>query len=91
MKVDLAKWGNSAAVRIPKKVLEILDIAIGDALDLTAEDGCICIMPIKSEHRKVKPARGISYSNLFAGYEASYRAVAWPDENMTGAEEEAWQ
>lgn len=91
MKTDLAKWGNSAAVRIPKKVLDALDLTIGDALDLTAEDGCICIMPIKNEHRKVKPARGISYSSLFSGYEAEYTAAAWPNEDLIGAEERAWR
>lgn len=91
MRVDLAKWGNSAAVRIPKKLLDSLDLAIGDALDLTAEDGCICIMPIKSEHRKVKPARGISYSNLFSGYEAKHTSATWPNEDLVGAEERAWQ
>ncbi len=92
MRVDLAKWGNSAAVRIPKQILERLNIAIGDALDLsTGEDGCIYIMPLKGEHRKIKAAKGVTAKGLFAGYHASEPIQAWSDEDMLGAERDAWR
>lgn len=92
MKVSLAKWGNSAAVRIPKQLLEKLSIAIGDELDISAnEDGCICIAPFKSEHRKVKAARGVSYAKLFAEYPGYESGDAWPNEDMMGKEQEAWR
>lgn len=92
MRVDLAKWGNSAAVRIPKQILKKLDIAIGDHLDLTAgEDGCIYLFPLKSEHRKVSAAKGITGKDLFANYQTCESADAWPDDDMLGAEAEAWR
>ncbi len=92
MKVELAKWGNSAAIRIPKQILSKLSLAIGDELAIDAnEDGCICITPFKSEHRKIAAARGISYRKLFANYQTYDVIDAWPSEDMHGREEEAWQ
>ena len=37
MRVNIAKWGNSAAVRLPKAVMDELKLALGGALDLTVE------------------------------------------------------
>jgi antitoxin MazE len=37
MRVQVAKWGNSAAVRLPKAVMDELRIAPGASLDLTVE------------------------------------------------------
>jgi antitoxin MazE len=35
----VSKWGNSLAVRLPKKLVEELGIAEGDDVDVTSEDG----------------------------------------------------
>ena len=92
MKVDLSKWGNSAAIRIPKQILTQLNLSIGDSLNLTAnEDGCIYLAPFKSEHRKVAPAKGVSGRELFANFQSCKQTQAWPDDNMLGHEQEAWQ
>ncbi|MGN0038911.1 MAG: AbrB/MazE/SpoVT family DNA-binding domain-containing protein [Coriobacteriales bacterium] len=93
MRVELSKWGNSAGVRIPKQVLTKLGLSIGDAFKLTIgdEDGCICLMPLRSEHRRVEPAQGISFASLFRGNNAVDGGAAWPSEDMLGAEEEAWR
>ena len=37
MRVNIAKWGNSAAVRLPKSVMDELKLKLGGALDLTVE------------------------------------------------------
>lgn len=37
MKVQIAKWGNSAAVRLPKAVLEHLGVEAGAELDVFVE------------------------------------------------------
>jgi antitoxin MazE len=39
VKVTVAKWGNSIAVRLPKGVGEELGLKIGKQLDLTVERG----------------------------------------------------
>ncbi len=43
VKVHLVKWGNSHAVRIPKVVLERVDIREGDELEIRVEDGRIAL------------------------------------------------
>lgn len=41
MKVQLAKWGNSTAVRLPKAVVRQLGLAEGMVLDLSVDDGML--------------------------------------------------
>ena len=38
VKTQLAKWGNSLAVRIPKAVAEAAKLRPGDQLDVSLED-----------------------------------------------------
>jgi antitoxin MazE len=37
--VLVAKWGNSLAVRLPKKVIEELGLTVGDEVDLVPAGG----------------------------------------------------
>lgn len=46
MHVNVKKWGNSAAVRIPASVVATANIKIDQAVDVRAEDGRIVIEPI---------------------------------------------
>lgn len=41
MKVQVAKWGNSTAVRLPKAVVRQLGLAEGMMLDLSVDDGTL--------------------------------------------------
>jgi antitoxin MazE len=43
--VHLVKWGNSHAVRIPKTVLDRVDIREGDELNIRVEGGRIALEP----------------------------------------------
>ena len=45
MKVTIAKWGNSTAVRLPKSVSEDLGLEPGVQLDLVIKDGGILLSP----------------------------------------------
>jgi antitoxin MazE len=45
-KTNIARWGNSKAVRIPKMVLEIAELGEGDIVEVTAEDGKIMIKKV---------------------------------------------
>ena len=40
MKTQLAKWGNSMAVRIPKAVAEAVRFRPGDNVEMAVEDSC---------------------------------------------------
>ena len=45
MRVELAKWGNSAAVRVPAGVLADAGMQIGQALNIRAEAGRLVLEP----------------------------------------------
>ncbi|MGA7291871.1 MAG: AbrB/MazE/SpoVT family DNA-binding domain-containing protein [Terriglobales bacterium] len=46
-KAQLVKWGNSQAVRIPKSVLQQVNLREGDELEIRAEDGHILLEPAR--------------------------------------------
>ncbi len=43
MRVNVKKWGNSTAVRIPAAVMDAADFRVDDTVDVRAEDGKIVI------------------------------------------------
>jgi len=45
MRVELSKWGNSAAVRVPAGALADAGLHIGQALNLRAEGGRLVLEP----------------------------------------------
>jgi antitoxin MazE len=48
MKSQIGQWGNSLAVRIPKYVVEALDLKPNDALECTVEHGRLVLEPIQA-------------------------------------------
>jgi len=54
MLTKIQKWGNSQGVRFPIKLLEEANIAVGDEVDVTVEEGRIVVTPshpIRSRYR----------------------------------------
>lgn len=47
MTVAISKWGNSAALRLPKNILETLALHIGDKVNLVQRGRTIVIEPCK--------------------------------------------
>jgi len=47
MSLVIAKWGNSAALRLPKHVLDTLALRIGDKVNLVQKGHIIIIEPCK--------------------------------------------
>jgi antitoxin MazE len=45
MRVEIAKWGNSAALRVPARALADAGLQIGQALDLRVEEGRLVLDP----------------------------------------------
>ena len=45
MKTTISKWGNSAAIRIPAKILERLNLPIGTDFIVDIENGRIILSP----------------------------------------------
>ncbi|MCA9790559.1 MAG: AbrB/MazE/SpoVT family DNA-binding domain-containing protein [Candidatus Eremiobacteraeota bacterium] len=47
MKTQLAMWGNSLAVRIPRALAEELSLMKGVEVDLQVEDGRLVVVPTR--------------------------------------------
>jgi antitoxin MazE len=45
MKVQVAKWGNSTAVRLPKAVVKQLGLSQGMTLDVSVDGGVVKLAP----------------------------------------------
>jgi antitoxin MazE len=45
MRVEVQKWGNSAAVRVPATALKDAGMQVGQSLELRVEDGRLVIEP----------------------------------------------
>ncbi len=78
MLTKIQKWGNSQAVRIPKKILQELSIKPEEEIELIVKDETIIIK---------KPAK--KYSNLdelFAGYDGDYKCEEYNTGEPVGKE-----
>ena len=42
---QVSKWGNSQAIRVPKKLLESARISLNDEVEITAKDNMLIITP----------------------------------------------
>ena len=61
---QIAQWGNSAAVRIPEKILKETGISKGDNVEITSVAGSIIIRKKAEEKKSLKAAGMLSeYSN----------------------------
>jgi antitoxin MazE len=48
MRVQVKKWGNSAAVRIPASVMAAAALSVDQAVEVREEGGRIIIEPVKA-------------------------------------------
>ena len=66
MQVEIQKWGNSGAIRLPVAVMKQVNVGLGDQLDLKTEDGKIVLVPLLHEYRLDDLVAGITKENLHA-------------------------
>ena len=64
MRTEIARWGNSLAVRLPKQVLEQAGLAEGAAVELVVEAGTVVLRPTKPRYSIDKLIAGITPENL---------------------------
>jgi antitoxin MazE len=65
MKTQIAKWGNSMAVRIPKAVAQAAKLRPGDHLELAAEGSGVVRMRKRKEKQTLQElVRGITAANI---------------------------
>ncbi|MDK9720672.1 MAG: AbrB/MazE/SpoVT family DNA-binding domain-containing protein [Rhodospirillales bacterium] len=81
MQAQLAKWGNSLGVRIPKDIARRAGLTPGTAVEIEAEGRRIVITP--------SPKQVFALSDLLAGMtpEAMHDAFDWgPDQGRENVE-----
>ena len=64
MRTEIARWGNSLAVRLPKQVLEQAGLAEGVAVELVVESGTVVLRPTKPRYSIDQLIAGITPENL---------------------------
>jgi antitoxin MazE len=63
MTTQVAKWGNSLGLRLPKSVAQAAQISEGDAVDLVVENGAIVIRPARVRYSLGELVGGITNAN----------------------------
>lgn len=64
MRVQVRKWGNSLALRIPKPFAEDTEVGEGTIVDLSVSEGKLVVVPVQKKNRKRKK---IALEQLLAG------------------------
>lgn len=67
MKIQIGKWGNSLAVRIPSSVVKDLGLADGANLDVSTAEGALVLKPARrrrTEHSLDELLAGVSTDTL---------------------------
>ena len=49
MTAKISKWGNSQGLRVPKDIMESLQLHIGDNVNITIVDGKAIIEPVRQD------------------------------------------
>jgi antitoxin MazE len=60
MDAQVAKWGNSYALRIPVAIAKSLNVKVGSKVDLAIDDGVLVVRPVTDRSR-------IALDDLLAG------------------------
>ena len=64
MRTEIARWGNSLAVRLPKQVLEQAGLSEGVPVEMVVESGTVVIRPARARYDIDKLIAGITPENL---------------------------
>ena len=54
MTAKISKWGNSAAIRLPKEIMAHLSLHIGDSIQLTEKNHTIVISLLDERKERIK-------------------------------------
>ena len=54
MLAKVQKWGNSQGIRVPKTLLDELQIHVGDEVNISVEEGKIIVEPLRTKRGSVR-------------------------------------
>lgn len=63
MKLNIQKWGNSAAVRLPAAMLAQMGVSVGDKFEVEVTAGAATLRVAKPEYRLTDLVNGITPEN----------------------------
>ena len=69
MSVKIQKWGNSLGVRIPKTVIEKVNLSENSEVEIESKNGTIVIFPAETEYSLKVLLDKITKNNLHSGEE----------------------
>jgi antitoxin MazE len=78
MFATIQKWGNSQAIRLPKGILEAVDLHENDRIEINAENDIIVIRRANKKHKKLE--------ERLAGYTGEYKSSEWNTGETKGNE-----
>ena len=65
MTARISKWGNSAAIRLPKEIMDFLSLHIGDNVQIIEENNAITITLVdEKKERLIAEAKRIKMQAL---------------------------
>ena len=74
----IQKWGNSQGIRIPKKMLETLDLKVNDSISIEEGENCLKIKKVEEKLRNI--------DKLFLNYDGEYEKIDLDWDNEVGKE-----
>ena len=63
----IQKWGNSQGIRIPKKMLETLDLKVNDSISIEEGENCLKIKKVEEKLSNIE--------KLFLNYDGEYEKI----------------
>ncbi|MBO6637315.1 MAG: AbrB/MazE/SpoVT family DNA-binding domain-containing protein [Roseitalea sp.] len=79
-RVQISKWGNSSAIRLPKAVLEQLGLKAGDAVTVAVEGGKAVIEPARAGKVYIPPIEELIAEADRIGWDKEPETIDWgPD------------
>jgi antitoxin MazE len=69
MRTEIAKWGNSLAVRLPKQIIEQAGLAEGAAVELEVEAGTVVLRPARPRYTIDELLAGITAENQHESFD----------------------
>lgn len=76
--LKITKWGNAQGIRLPKAVLNMLSLDLGDELSINISNERIILSPIESE---------LKFADLFANYKGETKQEEFWSDLPIGKEE----
>ncbi len=64
MRTQVAKWGNSLAVRLPRNVSQAAGLVEGSAIEIAVDDGVVVIRAARPKYTLTDLIKGITPENL---------------------------